>query len=788
MRGRGAVRVGCRLGPAAALVCGLALLSADAAAQAGAVLTGRALAGDSSGVPGADIVLLREGAPLRRGVTDGAGTFRFGGLEPGPYLLRATAFGYRTEERELVVEVPVTRVVLTLQVAAVEVEGIRVQGQRERARFEEEAGATVVELEGSDIQRLPGLAEADVLRAVEVLPGVISTSDFSASFNVRGGAADQNLILLDGVPIYNPFHLGGLFSVFNADMVDRAELLAGGFPARYGGRVSSVLDIRSDAGDGDFGIDAGVSILASRATVSGGLPDATAQRLGLNQLNARLSVRRSYFDVLLEPFFQFPYHLTDVQGVAQGWTDSGRWTLTAYTGEDVLDLRDTEDFPLPLRLDWGNDVIGVGWAGMLGGVELDARASASAFNTSLGFPDFDDTELRSGIGEARVGADAVVPLGRSEIGVGLHAARISYDNLAATGGTIFGQGQDKGWSTAAYLQWRWEHRHWLMELGARLDRWDPASADAWAEPSPRVAVKRFLLDGDAALKLAAGRYTQALHSLRDEDLPIGIDIWITAGERAPVVVSDQIQVGWEQFGDGWSFSAEAYYRTFDGVVTTNPADDLNDPLDDLLTGSAVSYGADLLVRRDPAPDRLVDGWLTLSLLEARRTFPEPLTAVVDDEVTYPPIYDRGIDLDLVLRYPLPGGILGGLRFNFGSGLPYTRAVGAYTYHTLRVSTGRLVPPEEPDESNEEEEEGGTAVVLGDRNGTRYPAYHRLDLSFRKTINRDWGSYTPFLDLLNVYNRRDNVLFYFYDYQVDPPVRTGISMLPILPTLGLEISF
>jgi hypothetical protein len=102
--------------------------------------------------------------------------------------------------------------------------------------------------------------------------------------------------------------------------------------------------------------------------------------------------------------------------------------------------------------------------------------------------------------------------------------------------------------------------------------WDPASSAASVEPAPRVAVKRFVGE-DAALKLAAGRYTQAVHSLRDEEVPIGIDVWITAGAGVPVVVSDQIQVGWEQFVGGWNGSVEAYYRTFDGVVTTNPADD-----------------------------------------------------------------------------------------------------------------------------------------------------------------------------------------------------------------------
>ena len=134
-----------------------------------------------------------------------------------------------------------------------------VEAERSRAktRFEESAGITVQEIEAGDLKSIPVLIEADPLRAVEVLPGVTTVSDFSGSYNVRGGSADQNLILLDEVPIFNPFHLGNIFSVFNADMVDRVELQSGGYPAEYGGRVSSVLTIASDPGDGLFGVDAG---------------------------------------------------------------------------------------------------------------------------------------------------------------------------------------------------------------------------------------------------------------------------------------------------------------------------------------------------------------------------------------------------------------------------------------------------------------------------------------------------------------------------------------------------
>lgn len=750
-------------------------------AQQRGMIVGEVRTTEGVAVVVAEVSVRRADTLVARAVTDDGGAFRIAALLPGGYRVRAEALGYAAAEQEVTVPPggPV-RVELRLEPSAVRVEGVRVRAQRQRVRFEEEVGATVVELAGSDVQRLPGLAESDVLRAVEVLPGVISTSDFSASFNVRGGAADQNLILLDGIPIYNPFHLGGLFSVFNTDMVGRAELMAGGFPARYGGRVSSVLDVRTDAGEGDFGVDAGVSLLASRAVVSGGVPRAWTRKLGLGPVNARFSARRSYFDVILSPFFTFPYYLTDLQGVAEVWTENGVWTVTGYSGKDVLDLRALDDFPLQLRLAWGNDIAGARWRGLLGEWSVDGRVSRSSFETGISFPDFEDTRIGSAIADTRGGLDVVIPVGGAELGVGGEVVRLAYDNRFETGGTVFRAGQDRGWLTAGYAQVGWETAAWRLELGGRLDVWDPESADPWIEPAPRLAIKRFFGD-DWAVKLAAGRYTQALHSLRNEEVPIGIDLWITAGERAPVVVSDQAQLGVEAVLDGWSGSVEAYYRTFDGVITTNGADDPNIPDDDFLTGSGTSYGVDLLLRRDPAPDRAVDGWITVSLLQARRTFPDPYSAVGVD-VTYPPIFDRRVDIDLVVRYPLPGDIQGGLRFNFGSGLPFTRPVGAYPYWSYQVRAGELTL------ENADAGELPTAVVLGDRNAERYPAYHRLDVTFRKRYEKGWGTITPFLNLLNAYNRRDNVLFYFYDYGADPPVRTQISMLPIIPTFGVEVSF
>jgi len=721
-------------------------------------------------------------ALLAAAETGGNGEFRFARLRAGRYRLRVELLGYWPADTT-VAAAGVLEVSVVLRERAIDLPSLQVEAERTRARFEERAGATVTGLRSDQLKLVPGLAEADVLRAVEVLPGVVSTSDYSSAFNVRGGSADQNLILLDGFPVFNPFHLGGLFSVFNADMVGRADLLSGGFPAEYGGRVSSVLAIESETGPGGLHGDAGMSLLAARLAAGTSLPRETARHLGLKSARGRLSVRRSYFDQVLRPVFAFPYHLTDLQGFGEAWTAGGtRWLFTGYSGRDVLNLTGLRDFPLQVRWNWGNDVAGIGVTRPLaGGGTLDGRLGYSRFATAIRFPEFQDTDFRSEVSHLLLRSDLSLPLGAAGgAKLGLETGRLAFENLAMTGGTAFRRARDAGWLLGGYLEANARSGDWLLEAGARLDRWAPESRGPMVALAPRLALKRFLGNGDFALKLAAGRYTQFLHSLRDEEFPLGIDVWELSGARAPVVVSDQVQAGIEGFVAGdWQLALEGYYRRFDGVTTNNAADDPNDPTDDLAAGTGRSYGGDLLLRHEAGRVRPM---LSVSWLRAQRTFPDLLSGEQPPRpLTYPPVFDRRLDLDLTVTTEVGRGVEVGGRFNFGTGLPYTRAVGAYVYESFQPLDGTRQPSSIGGDS------AGLAVALGPRNAERYPAYLRLDVSVRKVYAKHWGTMTPYLDVLNVTNRR-NVLFYFYEYDRTPATRSGISMFPLLPSFGLEVKF
>lgn len=776
-----------RIASALLAVGACCLLSApEARAQDGAV-TGRVVSEDGTPVDAATLRLfpVSDTTAARFAGTDRLGFFSFAGVAPGQYVLAVARIGFAARrERVSVGAEGRTGLETVLRSQAVTLEGVRVEAERSRTRvrFEEQAGVTVREVDKAALKAIPGLAEADPVRVVELLPGVTTVSDFSAAFNVRGGSADQNLILLDDVPIFNPFHLGGFFSVFNADMVDRAELRSGGFPAEYGGRVSSVLTIESDAGDGAFGVDAGVSLLATRVAVNGGLPAGAARRMGFSSTRWRVSGRRSYFDLLFRPWVDFPYSLSDLQTVFEGWTrGGGRLRITAYAGRDLLDLAelDDEDAPLKLRWSWGNAAAGASWTHpMSGGGALDVRASFSRFDANLDFSDFDDTDFATDVRQATVRADLERrPTPRSRWKSGLAASRVAYDNDAQVGGAVFVEGTGHGWETAGYTQLQWEpSSRWLVEGGARVDHWRPGLGSNETTVSPRFAVKRFVRNRRSAVRLAGGRYSQFLQSRRDEQLPLGLDVWVVAGERAPRVVSEQVQLGVESFfggGDEWFASAEGYYRVFRGLIADNPADDPNDPLDDLLSGTAYAYGADLFVKRDLG---LATGWLSASFLKTERTFPDARSTLDPvPSITYPPVFDRRFDLDVVVRRPLGWGVEGSVRFNFGTGLPFTRPVGAFAFYRRRPIYGAL------------EYDYERAVLLGPRNGDRYPSRHRLDVSFRKTFLKSWGHVTPYVNVVNLYNQK-NVLFYAFEYDRNPPVRTGVSMIPVIPTVGVEMSF
>ena len=284
-------------------------------------------------IAGATLIIV---GTSRGTLTDDEGRFTFGDLPAGTHQLRARALSRRPLEVSVVVRAgEVTTVSLRLANAPVTLGAVRaIARSAERERFELEPNVGTVTLTPSAVKGLPALGEPDVLRTVQLLPGVNARNDFSSGYNVRGGESDQNLILIDGYPIYNPFHLGGLFSTFLEETVGEIELLTGGFGVANGGRLSSVLDVRSaePTRTGLHGA-AGLSVIASSIAVGSASADGRGSWM--------LSARRTYADKLVAALSDrsFPYHFSDFQLHAMHALGGGnaRVELTAYAGSDVLD-------------------------------------------------------------------------------------------------------------------------------------------------------------------------------------------------------------------------------------------------------------------------------------------------------------------------------------------------------------------------------------------------------------------------------------------------------------------
>lgn len=729
----------------------------------------------------------------RMAFTDGLGFFAFHDLAAGAYELTVGRLGYEGHDEEVTVTPGgIVEVGIALAEEAVPVEGIQVDAlsARNRARFRESATSAPLEMDRASMRSMPGAVEADPIRTVDALPGVTRVSEIGASFNVRGGSADQNLVLLDGIPIFNPFHMLGIFSVFNADMVKRTELRSGGFAAEYGGRASSVLLVESDLGDGKFGVDAGLSLLTSRLSVSGGLPEEVRDGFGLAGARWRISGRRSYADVLISPFLRadFPYYLKDRQFGVEAWSRGGsRLRLTYYSGNDAFNLTAFERLDRSEWVDeqlhhehdvtwlWGNRALGFSWTrpGADGG-SLDIHGSYSGFTGDFNLSEFASPVLETAIHRLSLGADLERRPGstlRWKAGVGLEYLNQS-DYSRGEVESLVRTRRAAGRGASGYSQFTWTpNRRWLAEGGLRLDLW----FDTGTSTSPRIAVKRFFGDGRWAVRLAAGRYIQFLQSVREESLPIALDSWVLADHRAPPVVSRQFQGGVEGFfgaDDGWFASAAGFHRNYDGLVARNWADDPQYQSDDLVGGTGRSLGAELLLRRTRGE---TTGWVSVSVLKATRKFPETWDPRDRSPmIEYAPAFDRRLAADLVVQRRLPWSVDGGLRWSFGTGLPHTRHV-TYSVNPRRIIDLRPGGREQ-------------VVWLGPKNAERYPVHHRLDISLRKVIRKRWGVLTPYLNVLNVYNRR-NVVFYEYDSNLfTRPSRRGWSLVPILPTLGLEVSF
>jgi hypothetical protein len=756
----------------------LAVLPAPAVlgAQTGTV-AGRVNAAPGTPRPGASLLVV---GTTRGTIADSAGRFLITSVPAGMWTLRARAIGATQTEVPISVRSgETTHVDLTLSGTSTTLGAVRTEARgQDRVAFLSRPSVATTSISARAVEAVPRLGEPDIIRIVQLLPGVAAKNDFSTGFNVRGGEADQNLILIDGYPIYNPFHLGGLFSTFMDATVRDATLMTGGFPARYGGRLSSVLDVRSAIeerpglhGSGE------VSLLGATAALAG--PLGAGSWL--------LAARRTYADKVVDVFSDdvLPYHFKDIHAHATtSLPGDFRFSITGYGGSDALnaDLTEVEDDSGKaspgegtFKFGWGNSVVGstlsrnLPFAFGSDSVRGEIRVSRSRFSTIVDAGEGSAT-IRNQAIDWRIAGTLSVHASSHDLALGAEHSALKtsiFEGSPQTDagsvsrlqrGSVIGVFVDDLWRVSSRL---------LVQAGARYEQ---LSTSNWQSVSPRLSLKYFLTT-DVALTAAAGRFTQWTHSLGREDTAIRFfDFWVMSDSTAPVATATHGVLGAEAWvGASRQVRAELFMKRYGTVLESNAEDDPFAHGDEFVSMRGLSYGFDVLLRQFESRDQRWNGWISYVYAVTRRE---------QDGVRYFPGHDRRHNLNLVSSWRL-GPYQLGARLGLASGTPYTEMLGQFVRREFNPATGTWVHPGAPPSDVDN--------IADTRNGARLPITQRLDLNISRDYQRGRATIRPFLSLVNAYNAK-NVLLYILDYGVAPPIRRTISQFPILPSVGVSVVF
>ncbi len=717
-------------------------------------------------------------------LADADGRFVIAAVAPGDRTIRAHLLGYATLERAVVVRAgDTTRVELRLEPEAQVLGAVKTQAKPvDRELFDSKPAVGTVQVTARAAEGVPKLGDPDVMRIVQLLPGVEARNDFSTGFNVRGGEADQNLILLDGYPIYNPFHVGGLFSTFIDPTVGDITLMTGGFPARYGSRLSSVLDVQSadETRSGVHGTEE-LSLLSSTGELGGSFDDGKASWM--------IAGRRTYADefVKLISSDQLPYHFRDEQAhFSYAFTPSTRLTVTAYDGRDILnaDIADFSDSTGTnagggsFLFDLGNTVVGATLATSFrrpnahwlfgDSATAEQHLSRSRFSTDLNLGD-GSLILTNAVNDTRIGGSVTAHMASHDRTLGYDAATYTIDYGASSPQTetlLYALHQRPS-SGALFLDDLWRPSPlWLVETGLRGEAYTGAGL-TWLGVSPRVSAKYFLKP-DFALTAAVGKFTQGMHSLAREDIPVRLfDFWVASDSVTPVSTAWHFVTGGEKwFGTSRYVRIEGFYKKYNDLLDANPSPDPDNPSTNFFSETGESYGADVLLRQfETGP---FSGWISYTYTVSTRQL---------DSLRYFPGQDRRHDFNLVANWRAKKYLIG-LRFGYATGTPYTDIVGEIV---RRIYDPGL---------NAFGTRGGgpqNEFVGGPRDGARLPPTQRLDLSVTRTYTIGGTSIAPYVSVVNAYDAK-NVFMYVFDYTASPPTKQAISQFPLLPSAGVSIRF
>ena len=639
-------------------------------------------------------------------------------------------------------------------------EEVVVEAER-REELEQATQSSFIALQVEPLQQMPAVGEADLLRSLQLLPGIQSASDVSSGLYVRGGGPDQTAILLDHIPLYNPSHLFGFFSTFNPDAIKDVQLYKGAYPAAYGRTLGAVLDVSNREGNRQrFSGRGGISLIASRLLAEGPVGQGSWMMAG----------RRTYLEPVLSAVrsrgvdIPLNYYFYDFNGkVNQRWGDD-TFTVSTYWGQDDLQWEDTEDETSFANIRWGNRALTARWTRvfsptlfghfMAAGSSYESILSLSFFGTPFGVTNsIRDWSLKGDV-DYFANRDHTLTLG-------FLTTLFEFDYSQS-----FNQEEEtlyqKSVLASAYVQDEWQAGPTTrLRLGGRGTYFSVGDRLHFA---PRLSLSRALSE-NIRVKAAAGMYRQYLQLITTETFSGG-DFWVPLDDTVEPGRSYQGVIGteWDP-SRRYQLSVEAYYTDLANLVVLDNAVavDSEDTRSDGIFksgGSGWASGVEVFLQRRTGA---LTGWIGYTLGWTRRTFPE-----LNGGRAFPPKYDRRHDLSFVLSYNLG-------KWRLGSNLVY--------------ATGQAFTPASARYSLREPTTGKVAdyVLSAERNSARLLPYHRLDASASRKFGL-WGLDVEFfLQIFNLYSRRNEwfVQFNTNNPETEPEV---IKQLPIVPTLGFNFSF
>jgi len=648
-----------------------------------------------------------------------------------------------------------------------------------------------VKLEMTQLKLMPALmGEVDVLKSIQLLPGVASISEGNSGFYVRGGGSDQNLILLDEAVVYNTGHMLGFFSVFNADALKSTTLIKGGIPANYGQRLSSVVDIKmKDGNDKYYEVDGGIGLISSRLTFQGPIIK--------NKSSFIVSGRRTYIMDLVQPLLKGKkfegtnYYFYDLNAkLNYKFSDKDRLFLSGYFGRDVFDLNFSAR-GFEILMPYGNSTATLRWNHLF--------SNKLFMNTSLIYNDYkfelgarqEEFEFKtySGVKDYNLKVDFDYYLNNSnnlKFGINLINHSLSPNILSASVEGIDLQNEAKptfgnefglyalndfkvndvfrvnlGLRLSAFLQ--------MGDYISKIDGRHYNSNErviTYSNLDPRLNI-RAKLNKNSSIKTSLSFTSQYLHLVSNTSGSIPSDIWVPSTEYVKPQKGIQYSLGYfKNFGnDKYETSIEFYYKDLQNQIDFRE-DYVGGIEDDLeskfVFGKGRAYGAEFYVKKSKGK---LTGWIGYTLSKTERQF-----ELINNNNWFKTTYDRPHDISVVMNYKLSNRWSLNSVFVYGSGKRYTPVSDIYIFN------------------------GRFNLEYGDRNGASLPSYHRIDLAltYKSTKSKRWQSSWSF-GVYNAYNRK-NPTFISYDTEVDKEegnskvTASKITIFPIIPSITYNFSW